>query len=109
MKKREKLKRDLILDRRIMYDGCEGRKFKEHLCSGAFHMHESIFTRKHIMHLTAKKKEYFWDGRNCVILCSVFHEKIGHTRDFKEWWLKYAERYGDVQAFIDNAPLKVKV
>ena len=105
MKKREELYYELLQER----GGCEGQAFKNHACVGGLDLHETIFSKGHFRHLKGKAREYFeLDKRNCAIMCRTFHTEHGHTRDFKEWWLKYAERYGDVQAFIRDAPLKVK-
>ena len=108
MNPRQELKEKLILERRINIDGCEGCHFKPHKCDGIWHMNEIIFTRNHIRHLTAKKKEYYWDPRNCTINCSWFHERWGHSTKYRDFWRDYAEQYGDVQEFIDGADLIIK-
>ena len=110
MNKREAFKDKLIRERKIMLNGCEGRHFKEHTCSGAFHLHEAIYSRNDIRHVRGKDRDYFMlDECNCAILCSVFHDEYGRSRKFKEHWLTYAEKYGDIIDYINGAKKYLKV
>lgn len=109
---REDLKRTIIIERNYecegrVYDVFRGREpHKE--CIGGFHMNEVLIPRNHFRHIKGKARNYFWDRRNCAILCGVFHAEQGHTTAFKDWWKEYANKYGDVEQFINEAPLKVK-
>ncbi|KKN11576.1 hypothetical protein LCGC14_1025260 [marine sediment metagenome] len=104
MNKREQLKRDLIEDRKVYQNGCEGQAFKEHECTQIFHLNEILFTRNHFRHLTPKKKEYFWDELNCAIHCSCFHEQYGHSKDYRAFW----KETHNMEEYVRNAPLVIK-
>ncbi len=105
------LKLNLLEDtsRRIVRSGqtyiCEGQDFKAHDCMGGIHLNEILITRGMIRHLTAKQKEYYWDPRNCALNCDWFHERHGHSRAYREFWLKNTE---GAQEFLDGADLKVR-
>ncbi|KKK99136.1 hypothetical protein LCGC14_2635770 [marine sediment metagenome] len=108
---RKLLKDELLLERTT----CEGRIYEEatgkevHKCGGGTHMTEVIYTRVDIQHLTDKEKEYFWERRNCALVCGNFHTKKGHTTDFETWWNSYAEKYGDIADYIWGAKKYLKV
>ena len=111
MNPRQLLKRDLLEDpsRRIERNGqiyvCEGQAFKPHECAGGIHLNEVLITRGMIRHLTPKQKEYYWDKRNCALNCGMFHFRYGHSRAYREYWLKNTE---GAQAFLNGADLKVR-
>lgn len=115
MNKREILKRSLFEDisRRVFSRGqvhiCEGQAYIEHICHGGIEMNEVLFTRGDIQSLSEKDKAYFWDEKNCVLNCSWFHTKHGHTRKYREHVeARLAELYGEksVREFVARAPFK---
>jgi len=90
---------------------CEGSRFKPHNCTSVLHMNEVIYTRNHIRHLTMAQKRPFWHEFNCTINCDEFHEKFGHTHEFRDWFKDRILRlYGwdAVNAWNESLPLKVK-
>ena len=114
---RKELKDQLRQDRtrRVVVDGlshiCEGQLFQKHRCAEGIHMNEVIFTRRHIQHLTEKKKEYFWTRVNCSLVCGKFHRQLGHSKAFRRWWLVRVEllyELKEVAEFIRDAPTKIK-
>ena len=114
MKKRERVKRELLRERNHR---CEGILFDQmilkeyHKCGEGLHMNEVFFTRSDFQKLTEKEKEYFWDKINCSIVCGVFHSRWGESRKFREYYYKIqCLRFGKhvVDAWIENAPLKIR-
>lgn len=114
---RELLKQELLDDsaRKVAVDGvihvCEGQKFELHNCRGGIEMNEVLFTRNHIRHLTQSKKAYFWHEINCALVCTWFHQKMGHTSKFRNWWIaRTGDLYGisTVLDYIEEAPVRIK-
>ena len=103
--KRNRLKEKLIRERKE----CEVRIYERelgkelHTCGGGTHMHEVIFTKGDISKVRGTDRDYFWDERNFALVCGNSHTEAGHSTDFREWWLNWAERYGDVCGFIWGA------
>lgn len=113
---RENLKYQLINDpaRKVAVAGqvwtCEGKAYKDHDCSGGFHMHEAFWTRKHIEKLSNQDKAYFFNEINCVLLCGSFHFRDGHSSAFRNWFAKIQlNRFEHaVIEWINNAPTLIK-
>lgn len=86
----EKLKMDMT--RRGIANGeshlCEGQSFKSHECKTTIDMNEVIFTQGDIQHLSEKGKEYYWSEINCSLVCRWFHTKWGHSREFRDWFVR---------------------
>ena len=117
MKKREKLKRELLESRRCLgKDGrihkCEGQAFIEHECQGGLHLNEVIFPRNVFQKADNKTKEYFMlNPINLAINCAWFHEKYGHSKLYRAYFIdEQAKRFSlyKVKDFIENNPLKVQ-
>lgn len=113
--KRKELKMRLLEERRVIdafgkIQACEGQAIVPHICSGGLHMNEVFFTRKHVMKMATKDKDYIYDELNCSIVCGHFHTEWGHSRKFREWFeLKQRERYGDeaIDAYLSQFPTKL--
>jgi hypothetical protein len=114
IEKRRDLKQRLLEDKKrwgTSINQCEGQAFRQHACSGGLHMNEVLYPRNIFSHMSAKEKEYFWHEFNCSINCAWFHEKYGHSRAFRKWFLRrlsYIYSGADVANYIGNAPLKIK-
>jgi len=115
MNPREEIKLELLESpkRKVYIDGipyiCEGQAFIQHECAGGFEMNEVLFTRGYIQKMPDKLKAYFWDVRNCVINCTLFHQKYGHSRDYRDFVLRrHKALFGGslIEEFFRNAPFK---
>ena len=96
---------------------CEGRRFDAdtdrdpHLCVGKRDVNEVLITKRVFQKLSDDKKIYFFHEFNCSLVCRNFHQKYGHSREFREWFREFIDRkYGKeiVQDWLDKMPLKVK-
>jgi len=104
--KREALKRARLEGRALGY--CEAKKFWAHRCEGGLDLHEVLLKRND---MPLKKQEYLADPRNCVLICHKVHMEEGQTTAFNEAAVGYLHRFflhGNMQRFLDEAPLKVK-
>lgn len=93
---RELLKEELVRDRGHR---CELRPGFPHHCEGGLEMHEIIYTRE-IVRMIALSKQlgliaYITDPRNCVLLCSGAHQKLGRSKAARSWLVaQQVARYG---------------
>lgn len=117
MNPRERLKHVLLRDpqRRILIGNvaavCEGQGWLRHECIGGWEMSEVLYPRNDFSMLPPRLQAYFWNERNCAILCSWFHQEHGHTRDFRAWMAGRLVRlygYNAVEEFLAEAPLRCR-
>lgn len=96
---------------------CEGQRFdmedgrEQHVCVGSREMNEVMITRRVFQKLPDDTKAYFFHEFNCSLVCQHFHQKWGHSREFREWFEGFVRRkYGDevIDDWLRNAPLKIK-
>ena len=101
--------------RQIRHNGrlyhCEGLAYKSHVCQGPLDMNEVLITKRVFQKLGDDDKDYFIHEFNCSLNCRAFHMQHGHSRGFREWFFdRVCSIYGrdHVNAWIDNAPLKIR-
>ena len=84
---------------------CEGQAFQLHVCRGPLEM--NVFQK-----LPDELKDYFYHPINCSLNCRFFHERLGHSSSFRQWYryerLPAIFPESEIQLWIDQMPLKIK-